>query len=160
MERLKELRIKNELRQSDMAAIANVSTQTYAGYENGKTQPTADALIKLSLHFDVSIDWLCGQRDSSARWADTYADVLEIIQRLFSSRVIMPSTHNVDRKKGGPYLIECNPCLSSILQKLDDSSTQLHEKAISEYEFFATWSLIMETASAIKLFPNHESEDT
>ena len=150
-DRLKELRHKNNLRQSDMAAIASVSTQTYAGYENKKTQPTADVLIKYSDYFNVSIDWLCGRNDVKGTWPETYDDLVKIIQKLITIGAILPSNKNHELSENDTYTLECNKFLSSILHKLDKAVLQLHLKEISEFDFYATCSILMETIAKVNI---------
>lgn len=56
-----ELRKLNKLTQRDVAKYLGVSQPSYIRYENGKSQPTIENLIKLADLFDVSIDYLCGR---------------------------------------------------------------------------------------------------
>lgn len=56
--RLKELREDNDYKQSDIAKILNMTQQQYSKIEKGITEITADRLIKLSLLYNVSIDYL------------------------------------------------------------------------------------------------------
>lgn len=59
-QRLKDLREDNDYKQSDIAKILNMTQQQYSKIEKGITEITADRLIKLSLLYDVSIDYLVG----------------------------------------------------------------------------------------------------
>jgi len=59
-QRLKDLREDNELKQSDIARILNMTQQQYSKIEKGITEITADRLIKLSFLYNVSIDYLVG----------------------------------------------------------------------------------------------------
>lgn len=58
--RLKELRIKNGLTQFQLAEILNVSSSTITMYENKKRTPDINTIIKISIYFNVSIDYLLG----------------------------------------------------------------------------------------------------
>lgn len=58
--RLKELRIKNNLTQFQLAEILNVSGSTITMYENSKRTPDINTIIKISIYFNVSIDYLLG----------------------------------------------------------------------------------------------------
>lgn len=58
MNRLREIREDNDLFQKDIAAILNVSQQTYSRYENGEISIDKDSLIKLATYYNTSIDYL------------------------------------------------------------------------------------------------------
>ncbi len=53
---LKYLRTKKRKSQKEMAQEFKVSRQTWADYENGKSEPTASFLKKTSLFFDITLD--------------------------------------------------------------------------------------------------------
>ena len=56
-----ELRKLNKLTQRDVAQYLNILQPAYMCYENGKSEPTIDNLIKLADLFDVTLDELCGR---------------------------------------------------------------------------------------------------
>ena len=58
--RLKELRVRQGLAQSQLARMANVSKAAISAYENGMRQPSYDILIRLASIFRVSTDYLLG----------------------------------------------------------------------------------------------------
>ena len=60
---LRAIREDNDLRQSDIAKILNVSQNTYSQYETGVIALTADVLIKLADYYNVSIDYLLDLTD-------------------------------------------------------------------------------------------------
>lgn len=55
---LRAIREDNDLRQSDIAKILNVSQNTYSQYETGVIALTAEVLIKLADYYNVSVDYL------------------------------------------------------------------------------------------------------
>lgn len=57
-ERMKELRRKNHMTQKEMAKVLHVSTSTIGMYEQGRRDPDAQLLRKLSNTFHVSADYL------------------------------------------------------------------------------------------------------
>lgn len=53
---LRSLRINNNIKQSTIAQILNISQGAYAKYESGQREPSFDILLELSNIFNVSID--------------------------------------------------------------------------------------------------------
>lgn len=60
---LRAIREDNDLRQSDIAKVLNVSQNTYSQYETGVIALTAEVLIKLADYYGVSIDYLLDRTD-------------------------------------------------------------------------------------------------
>lgn len=56
--KLKELRIKNNLTQTDLGEKIYLSRTTISKYEQGKMEPDIDTIIELSNIFKISIDEL------------------------------------------------------------------------------------------------------
>ncbi len=63
-ERMKELRKERRLRQEDIAAALKLSLSAYCRYEQGKREPTASVLESIADHYNVSVDYLLGRRNS------------------------------------------------------------------------------------------------
>lgn len=59
-ERLKELRIANNLSQMQLANILNISQSAIAKWELGKTEPTASAIIAIAKCFNETTDYILG----------------------------------------------------------------------------------------------------
>lgn len=64
MIRLKELRIANNVSQTEIANLLDVTRQAYSRYELGQRELGYDMLCKLADYYDVSVDYLIGH-DSS-----------------------------------------------------------------------------------------------
>lgn len=60
-EQINNLRKKNGLSQDDFAELFHVSRQTVSNWENGKSYPDLEMMIKISDYFKVSIDELLKQ---------------------------------------------------------------------------------------------------
>lgn len=60
-ERLKELRLKKGLTQTELGEKVGVTKQTIINYEKGITEPSFENLIKLADLLEVSLDWLFGR---------------------------------------------------------------------------------------------------
>ena len=61
--RLKELRIANNLSQMQLSVKTGLSQSAIAKWELGKTEPTATAIITLAKFFNETTDYLLGQVD-------------------------------------------------------------------------------------------------
>lgn len=59
-ERLKAIRIESGKTQKEVYTALEMSANGYASYEQGRTEPSVDTLIKLCKIFEVSADYLLG----------------------------------------------------------------------------------------------------
>lgn len=62
--RLKQLRQRHKLTQSELAAILGLKPTAISNYESKRNEPSFDKLIALSKYFDVSCDYLLGVSDA------------------------------------------------------------------------------------------------
>lgn len=65
IQRIKEEREKKNLNMKEVAIQIGLAPDTYRKYENGKRLPDYTTLVKLSMFFDVSIDYLLGKYNKS-----------------------------------------------------------------------------------------------
>ena len=62
-EKIKELReIRNES-QNKVSLALNIPRYTYANWEQGRSEPSANDLVKLADYYDVTVDYLLGRED-------------------------------------------------------------------------------------------------
>ncbi|QUH28296.1 helix-turn-helix domain-containing protein [Vallitalea guaymasensis] len=61
--RLKALRIKNNMTQEELGKKVNLKKAAISKYENGKLQPNIDMIIKFAEIFGVSVDYISGRSD-------------------------------------------------------------------------------------------------
>ena len=66
-ERIKYLRIKNDLTQKKMAEIIGIKEVSYQRYEYGDSTPGLTKLVFLADYFDVSLDYLIGRSNNPKR---------------------------------------------------------------------------------------------
>lgn len=62
-ERLKEIRVENSITQQQLGKILSVSQDTISLWENGKSQPTIEYVVKICKVFQTSADYLLGLSD-------------------------------------------------------------------------------------------------
>lgn len=60
-ERLKELRLKKGLTQTELGEKVGVKQNTFTNWEKGNREPSFENLIKLADLLEVSLDWLFGR---------------------------------------------------------------------------------------------------
>ncbi len=66
--RIRDLREDRDLKQKDIADYLKCSQVCYSYYETGQRDIPTDVLIKLSVFYDTSIDYLLGQTDNINRY--------------------------------------------------------------------------------------------
>jgi len=64
LERLKSLREKEKMTQSEIAKELGISQNTYSQYETGVRQPSLEILAKLAEFYFVSTDYILGLTDT------------------------------------------------------------------------------------------------
>jgi transcriptional regulator with XRE-family HTH domain len=78
---LKDLRVKNNLTQTEIAKKLNISQRTYSFYETGKTEPNISILNAIADFYRVPIDILTGRYIDSSRF-NTLRGLYKEIDRL------------------------------------------------------------------------------
>ena len=66
-QRIRDLREDKDLKQREIAAILNCAQRTYSNYELGQRDIPTDILIKLSLFYNVSVDYILGLTNNPKR---------------------------------------------------------------------------------------------
>ena len=56
--KLREVRKSKKLTQKELAEQIGIKRNTYSDWENGKTEPSFENIVKLADLLDVSLDWL------------------------------------------------------------------------------------------------------
>ncbi|WP_374788052.1 helix-turn-helix domain-containing protein [Lactococcus lactis] len=61
-EQLKTLRKINGITQKELAEKLKIKQNSYSDWENGKSEPNIEMLVRLADYFDVSVDYLLGRK--------------------------------------------------------------------------------------------------
>jgi transcriptional regulator with XRE-family HTH domain len=80
---IKNIREEHCLNQKDMADILNITRSNVSKYELGDLEINYDTLLKISKHFDISINYLFGltpNRQIDLSEVNNYYDYLKIIK--------------------------------------------------------------------------------
>lgn len=75
--KIKALRKEKKQTQQNMADLLGVRRSTYGEYERGKILPPMDKLKMIAEHFDVTIDYLIGNEESTDETEIDVSDNLE-----------------------------------------------------------------------------------
>lgn len=80
---IKALRKTYKLTQKEISIKLGVAQQTYAGYENGKHEPSIETIIRLCDIFNVTMDYLTGRWDGidEEKLIDTMLENQELINK-------------------------------------------------------------------------------
>lgn len=101
--RLKQLRQKHKLTQSELADILNLKPTAVSNYESRRNEPSFEKLIALSKYFDVSCDYLLGISDA---YLPVGGEVLDKdIVDFFSIYQQLSSQNVMDLKNFANYLL-------------------------------------------------------
>lgn len=60
---IKDIRVRKNLTQADVASALGVSSVVYSRYEKGTRQPSIDTLIQLADILGVTVDYLLGRQE-------------------------------------------------------------------------------------------------
>lgn len=63
IERIRNLREDNDLTQTDIARMLNISQRAYSHYESGNRKLPLDVIVSLADYYDCSVDYLLYRTD-------------------------------------------------------------------------------------------------
>ena len=73
MLKLKEVRLKFNIRQKDVCDALSIPQNTYSQYENNKREPDNETLSRIADYFHVTTDYLLGRTDEPSPSSPDYA---------------------------------------------------------------------------------------
>lgn len=79
-DKLKALRIKKGLKQSELAEKLGLSSSAVGMYEQNRRKPDSEILLKYAEIFDVSVDYILGNDSGESK------ELMEEIRKFVSSR--------------------------------------------------------------------------
>ncbi len=130
--RIRELRLKNHITQTELAKKIHVSPQVISKYEKNERKPKIDKLQSLANFFNVSVEYLMGLSDSPASGlSDMAGDItkpLTISYKSLFSMLYITYVHGID--------ITNNPNFLEINKKIDNL-TDYQKRVIIQN--FLTW---------------------
>ncbi len=94
--RLLELRKELKLTQTDIANKLFITQNGYASYENGRTEPNIETLIKLADIFNVSVDYLIGRTNNNitfSQYSKEKTYLLNTIEKLNKENTLKASLY-------------------------------------------------------------------
>jgi len=93
--RIKELRESENLTQQDFAKEFKISKQTVSNYENNERTPDVTLMLKISNHFNVSMDYLTGNSQYKTQKLKHIKEVTHIELSLIESIGKMPDVQKI-----------------------------------------------------------------
>lgn len=96
--RLKELRKKKKLSQSQVSTRLNITKSSISGYENNIITPSNDIIVKLALLYGVTTDYLLGlDNNESIVISDLTNNQKEIVRLLVNEFKLNNRNINLNR---------------------------------------------------------------
>ncbi|MBJ6363612.1 helix-turn-helix domain-containing protein [Paenibacillus sp. GCM10012307] len=80
-DRLRELRLRKNISQEEVARRVGITRSAYSHYEINNRQPVYETLIKLANFFEVSLDYIIGG-EQSGQASPVMSDTVEIFRLL------------------------------------------------------------------------------
>jgi transcriptional regulator with XRE-family HTH domain len=78
--RIRELRKKKELSQSELGEMVNLSYGGIAAMEQGRSNPSAEVIIKLSKVFEISADYLLTGKEEAATISPDEQEIIKAVR--------------------------------------------------------------------------------
>jgi len=99
--RIADLRIDNDLTQIKLAEILNIKSDRYSKWEKGSNNMPIEYLIKLSIIYDVSIDYILELSDKKTNSFKNYIDPKNLPKKLKEFRNKLNLSQEAFSKKIG-----------------------------------------------------------
>lgn len=96
--RIKALRKERKKTQNDLATYLNVRRSTYGEYERGIITPPYDKIKAIADYFEVSVDYLMGNTDSTNQHGESI-DISETLNAMVEELENENSTININGHK-------------------------------------------------------------
>lgn len=127
-ERLKELRAKRGLNQSEMADILDVSLSSYQKYERekGSVTPSLDVLTRISDYYNVSVDYLLGRDNGEPSPLDQLASTVNMSEL---EREIIDGYFKLDSETRGLFMDMLETAVKNVQ---DGNSDDIYRVAMSD----------------------------
>lgn len=101
-ERLKKIRVDNNISQNELAKYLEITPSSLSYYENEVRTPPITIINKLVNRFNVSANWLLGIENSENKKIKTYADMLAALVPILELENIW--NMSIDKATFGEYL--------------------------------------------------------
>ncbi|WP_313341416.1 helix-turn-helix transcriptional regulator [Sedimentibacter sp.] len=97
-ERIRYLRLKNNLTAKDLSVILGTSESAISLYENGKRKPSIELILKMADYFNVSTDFILGVDKNTITGSEKIIDIdfSEVLENL----IVYMNNQNIIRFDG------------------------------------------------------------
>lgn len=161
-QRLKELRLEKKISQAELASELNISNRTISMYEQGKSEPNIEILLKIAKYFHVTSDYLIGLSDKkNADFEIIYMSRQlglseRSIEELLMYSQIANSQEGEMQKHITNKLDVLNLLLSCQCDLLDKTTTYLHFSATHFKNFYDNENITFAPISELELWDDLE----
>ena len=114
--RLRELRVKNEMSQEDVARAIGVSPQAISKWETGKSDPEIGSLIPLADLFHVPVDELLDREKRRQDWVNRLTDLLAEPDRNVRMQFLKDAVREFPGDQLFRYRLACEEYLQAMLE--------------------------------------------
>ncbi len=136
MNRLKELRIENNLLQKDIAKYLNIKQNSYSQYENSIRDIPTNTLKKISTYYKVNIDYILGLTNNKSLYPKS-----KITNVSFNRLKEVREDRDLYQKDIANYLNITQTCYSTYETGLCDISTENIKKLALFYNLSVDYLL-------------------
>ncbi|HCX60936.1 MULTISPECIES: helix-turn-helix domain-containing protein [Sedimentibacter] len=99
-ERIRYLRLKNNLTAKDLSLILGTSESAISLYENGKRKPSIELILKMADYFNVSTDFILGADKNTITDSEKIIDI--DFSEVLESLIVYMNNQNTIRFDGQP----------------------------------------------------------
>lgn len=151
-QRLKELRLKKGLTQTELGEKVGVKQNTYTNWENGKREPNFETLLKLASILNTTTSYLLGESDIQYGYGSKeFEEYIQNSSNIFSEIFINQTR---DTMRALPYLAKKEG------KTTDEVFREITENMSEQGKKIATAFYLTETIENITNGNNSETTET
>lgn len=154
-QRIKQLRQELDLSQRDFAEKIGVTASALSAYEKGQKNPSVNVAIEIATAYKVSLDWLCGLKDTEPEFEPDQYTPFDLISALLCLMQLQNYDVLESKNKSSPVreLIVVDEPLQEFLYESQQIESLFASGALSKKTYdLCINELIINAAESIKLF--------
>ena len=136
-QRLKQLRIKLNFTQKQMADKIGITPATLSAYENGTNQPSFSVCKQIAIATSTSLDWLCGLKDDVTK--HSYNNLYEVLNDLVNALEVFDITINLDSYNDSLCYIHIDNYVSAHFLSSWAKMKELYDQSVIDENIYKAW---------------------